>query len=383
MNPALADQARELFASAFGAAPEIMAFAPGRVNLIGEHTDYSGGFVFPAAIQEGICVAAIRSARGSTCLISSSMGPAEPFDAGKVNPGDVSDWGKYAAGMAHMLKKSGSGIPSDIDAVVVSDLPMGSGVSSSAALEMAFGTLWSSAFKTQVSKVDLALMGQAAENIFAGVQTGIMDQLASVLGQKGCALFLDTRSLECRPAPLPESTVMVLCDTLTPRTLAGSKYNERREQIEAAARFLGVPELRDANIEMLEKLQPHDELLWRRAKHVVTENQRCLDFLQALQNDDLKEAGRLINESHASLRDDYEVSSPALDAMADAAQRSPGCIGARMTGAGFGGACIAVVDSGSLEAFVSECETEFSSSFGQSGKLTPCSAGEGARLIGA
>lgn len=378
----LADRARELFASQFGSDPQIMSFAPGRVNIIGEHTDYSGGFVFPAAIEQGICVAASPVPTGPTSLFSAEVGPAETFQTSALDPGEVGGWGAYPAGTAWaMREKIGRHVP-NLRAVVVSSLPMGSGVSSSAALELAFAVIWNALTNSRLTPTELALVGQRAENGFVGVKTGVMDQLASALGEAGKALFIDTRSLECRTVSLPNGVCLVLADTLTPRTLAGSKYNERREQLETARHTLGATSIRDVLVADLPRLEGGDEIPLKRARHVVTENARCLALEKAFAAGDATAAGYLINESHASLRDDYEVSSPALDAMAAACQGSVGCFGARMTGAGFGGACIALVDAALAEKFCSAAAAKYAEAGFGDGKLTICRPGAGAHLIG-
>lgn len=369
-----AEAAKTLFRNRFGTDPQWLTHAPGRVNLIGEHTDYSGGFVFPAAISLGVTVAA-GPTEGACELISDEMGDGAPFALDSLNPEQPPHgWACYPAGVAWAL-----GAKTPIRAAVISDLPTGAGLSSSAALELAFGVLWNEADGLGRSPVELALAGQKAEHKFAYVQCGIMDQAASALGKAGNALFLDTRSLEHHAAPLPADAQIIVCDTGKSRTLAGSAYNERRAQIEEAARIIGVTELRDAEVSDLEKL---DGILLQRARHVVTENLRCRDMVAALVRDDREEIGRLMRESHLSLAYDYEVSCPELDAMAQAAWDQPGCIGARMTGAGFGGACIALVQQDSVEEFCKGIERAYGSVYEElNWRLITCSADDGARLL--
>lgn len=366
----------DAFRARFGEAPEIVAMAPGRINLIGEHTDYNDGYVFPAAIDRGLYVAASRT-DGATELDSVQVGRAAPFDASRVAPGGLDDWGAYAAGMAWVLRDRGE--ISNIRALVHSEVPIGAGISSSAAIELAFGLVFARLAGIDVENKELALLGQRAENEFVGMKCGIMDQMASAMGRDGCAMFLDTRSLDILYAPIPPGLSIVLCDTNTPRALTDSAYNERRSQCETAARILGVAALRDADALMLEERRDEmPEVTYRRARHVVTENARCELFLEALRSHDRERLGELMRASHESLRDDYEVSSPELDAMADAAAPAPGCVGARMTGAGFGGACVALVDRQHVERFCDEVNTAYSRASGRAGDLSVCRAVQGA-----
>ena len=347
-----ADLALQLLDQTYGGSAEpTFAFAPGRINLIGEHTDYNEGFVFPAAISLGITLA-VRPNGTDTCrLVSSTLGEAQPFTV-RAKPGEVTDWAKYAAGMAWVLNaKTG------IDAAVISNLPMASGVSSSAALEMAFGVLWNHLENLNHTNKDLALLAQKCENQFVGVNCGIMDQMASAMGKADHALLIDTRNLEIQYAPLPSQLSLVICDTGKPRALTESAYNERRTTCEQAAQSLGLPSLREATLQQVESLT--DPVQRKRARHVVTENVRCIDFHNALQSQDLAQIGFLMAQSHASLKNDYEVSCVELDVMVESANNSPGCIGTRMTGAGFGGCCIALVKNSELEHFMEQCEQNF------------------------
>lgn len=370
---------QNLFTTRFGGHPTHVAIAPGRVNLIGEHTDYNDGFVFPAAIDRSLIVAA-RAIDGETSSISSAQqGDGVPFSTLNVEPGRVSGWTAYPAGMAWALRELGA--KSQIEAMVDSDIPMGSGVSSSAAVEMAFGVIWRTIDRLEIDAPTLAKRGQVCENQFVGVSSGIMDQMASACGRAAHAMFLDTRTLEIQYAPIPDSLVIVLCDTRTPRTLAGSAYNVRRAQCESACETLGVAKLRDVTIEQVEAARSTmSEIVYRRAKHVVTENNRCVEFKQALEVGDLVRVGELMRGSHESLRDDYEVSCRELDAMAEAAWLAPGCVGARMTGAGFGGACVAIVRRESAEMFVKSTLKSFESRIGRAGDAMVCSVVDGARL---
>lgn len=370
---------KDAFQSHFGEAPQVVTVAPGRINLIGEHTDYNQGFVFPAAIDRCLYVAGSPTS-GDSRLISLQMGEAKPFDAGKVNPGEVEDWAKYAAGMAWVLRDQGA-IP-NVRALVCSDVPIGSGISSSAALELAFGVLYNQMAGLGIESRELAVLGQRDENIFVGVNSGIMDQMASAMGREGKAMFLDTRTLEIVYADMPGDLAIMLCDTKTPRALTSSAYNERRSQCEEAARVLGVPALRDADTEMLERRRKDmSDVAFRRARHVITENERCKAFVEALNSNELDLLGRLMRQSHESLRDDYEVSSRELNLMAEASWNAPGCVGARMTGAGFGGACVALVDRNLLKSFTDSVNLSYEKSSGIIGEIESCRPVSGARVI--
>lgn len=354
------ETAWERFQGEFGREPTWVARAPGRVNLIGEHTDYSQGYVFPATIDREITVYARQSAGPFSRLISLSESEVVEFSTRDIAPGPLKNWGVYPAGMAWAMQAAGLGTMPEVDAIVDSTLPKGSGVSSSAALELAFGALYREMTGQKVTAVRLAQLAQLAENQFVGVACGIMDQMASALGREGHALFIDTRDLSTKVAPMPEDWCLVLCDTQTPRTLAGSAYNERRRECEQAATLCRVSSLRDLTEESLQEFAPKLEgTLFRRARHVTSENARCLQFFQALEADDRGSISALMKSSHLSLRDDYEVSSPALDTMAEAAWQAPGCIGARMTGAGFGGACIAIVEKDHQAEFLKETEAAY------------------------
>ena len=370
------------FRERFGSEPEIVASAPGRVNLIGEHTDYNEGFVFPAAIDRFVTIAARRS-QGGTRLISLDRRGEGTLKANAVAPGQALDrrWWDYPAGMAWAIgERVGRELP-EIEAVVQSSVPLGSGLSSSAAIEMAFGVVWNELGGLGLSGKDLATLGQKCENVYVRVNCGIMDQMASALGRAGHAMFLDTRSLDVQYAKIPEEYSVVVLDTKKPRSLAGSAYNERRRQCEEGAAAMGVKSLRDATAEQLYSSEM-DPVVFRRCRHVLTENRRCVDFKEALEMRDEQAIGDLMRASHESLRDDYEVSCYELDAMALAAWAAPGIVGARMTGAGFGGACVALVRSDSLDRFCADTLSAYDAETGLVGSAEACQVADGARRIG-
>ncbi|MDZ7969177.1 MAG: galactokinase [Nostoc sp. DedSLP03] len=332
------------FQQVFGKPPETEASAPGRVNLLGEHTDYNDGFVLPTAIPQSTTVQLSLSsdACGGQSLRHHhfySENLNEQVSILDINH-SPSGFASYIFGCIEVLQKAGHTIPS-LSVYVKSSVPMGSGLSSSAALEVATLRALRQLLNLTIDDVEIAQFAQQAEIHYAGVQCGIMDQMASSLADTEHILFLDTRTLERRVMPLPENAEILVIDSGVPRTLATSGYNQRRAECEEAARSLGVKALRDiADAEVTKKLP---EPLRRRARHVVTEDNRVLEVLQGVSSERF---GELMNASHASLRDDYEVSVPALDTLVELLQKTPGVFGARLTGAGFGGACVALVVAG-------------------------------------
>jgi galactokinase len=375
-----ASEIRRAFVQRFNSEPEVVAIAPGRINLIGEHTDYNDGFVFPAAIDRVMLVAASLSSDQSR-LYSLQSQEGEPFEAGTVEPNELVGWAKYPAGVAWALRQNG--YPSvNLRAVVSSNIPMGSGVSSSAAMELAFLVLHRHFAGFDADGVALAQLGKFAENRFVGVNSGIMDQLASAMGKKDLAMFIDTRSLGLEYAPVPSELKIVLCDTKKERALTSSAYNERRAQCEEAASKLGVKALRDATLDMLEAARLElGDVVYRRARHVITEDSRAQAFKDALKTSDFAEIGKIMRAGHESLRDDFEVSCRELDIMAAAAWDSPGCVGARMTGGGFGGACVALVEQDKVDAFASTLLERYDRESGLHGEAMACSAADGARIL--
>lgn len=372
-----ADRAASLYREQFGCEPVWISRAPGRVNLIGEHTDYSGGFVFPAAIDRGIWVAAGLSHDGLCHLFSEDEGVAYPFDLPGSSPQNKANgWAQYPAGAAWSL-----GAKTPIRAAVVTTLPLGAGVSSSAAIEMAFAVLWNQIDSLGFTNKDLALLSVKAEREYVGMPCGTMDQLASAMGVEGAALLIDTLDSSIEARRLPGSLMLVVCDTGKRRALVDGEYRARREQVESAAKKLGVTLLRHAPMGAWENPALSDKEA-RRAKHVITENQRCLDFASALESGDEAALGRLMEESHTSLRDDFEVSVAELDAMALSCQEAPGCVGARLTGAGFGGCCVALVRSQQLDAFLSETEAAYKAKVPHcTPRLFACLPSSGAQML--
>jgi galactokinase len=324
----------DAFAERTGRPPEGVWAAPGRVNLIGEHTDYNDGFVLPAAIDRQVVAAAGRRDGGRLRVWSLQEEQPADLELEGIGPGRVEGWAAYPAGVAWALGQAGAEV-GGADLVVDGDVPAGAGLSSSAALECATATALADLFGAGLDRAALAGVARRAENEVVGVPSGVMDQMVSMLGRAGHALFLDTRSLDTEQVPLPLEAAG--------HRLVDGAYADRRAACEAAAATLGVPALRDASLEQVEAAAGAlgDPGL-RRARHVVTENARVLEAVELLRAGELDRLGPLLAASHASLRDDYEVSSPELDTAVEAAVAA-GAVGARMTGAGFGGSAIALV----------------------------------------
>lgn len=324
--------ARE-FEGAFGGMPQAEARAPGRVNLLGEHTDYNEGFVLPVAIPQQTRVSMRRGGGYGFRLHAQELGRAVQFS---IDQPPEEHFASYVYGCLRLLCEEGAEIP-PLDIHVASEVPMGVGLSSSAALEVATLRCLRELLGLTLDDVRIAQLAQQAEIQYAGVRCGIMDQMASSLATTDRALLLDTRSLERRMVPLPPGSEVLVLDSGVSRSLAASGYNQRRAECEEAARLLGVKSLRE--VEHLERIETLPDVPRRRARHVFTENARVL---RAVECADASAFGELMNASHASLRDDYEVSTPALDRLVDLLQHTEGVYGARLTGAGFGGACVAL-----------------------------------------
>ena len=359
--------------------------APGRVNLIGEHTDYNEGFVLPAAIDREIRIAAVATDDRRVDLTRLDTGEYGSFDL-DADRAPEGSWLDYVAGVAWALAEAGFA-PTGVRGVIATNLPVGTGLSSSAALEL--GSAWAllgNAAAT-IDPLELARICQRAENAYVGVQSGLMDQFSSACGVAGAALFLDCRLLSWEPIRLPDDLVVVVIDSGTHRRLGESAYNQRRAQCEAAVAALrtvdgSIRALRDVTPMFLEAhLDLLDADIARRARHVVDENHRVLSAAMALHAEDLATVGRLFAESHASLRDLFEVSSPELDALVDIAVGVDGVIAARMTGAGFGGCTVNLVRPDAVGALTTAVERDYSARTGRTPTVMPVAASQGAGLI--
>ena len=361
--------------------------APGRVNLIGEHTDYNDGFVLPVAIDRYTTVTA--SARADRRLHLSSGGSANTInlDLDALGSGPTGRWSDYIRGVAAVLERQGVTLRG-ANIAITSTVPAGAGLSSSAALEIAAGYALVDLAGHAVDLRLLALSAQQAEHEFAGTRCGIMDQFIACYGREEHAMLLDTRTLEPAWLPLPASIAIVVCNTMTKHALASDGYNERRADCEAGVRALAVrlPRIRALRDVTFADLESNRDALgdrvYRRCRHVVTENARTLSAADALRDGDMARFGVLMGASHASLRDDYDVSTGELDAMVEAAMEAPGAIGARMTGGGFGGCTVNLVEAGAAEAFTRVVARRYETKTGRVPEIYACRPGRGVHMIG-
>jgi galactokinase len=344
-------RAIEGFKAAYGEAPTGEWAAPGRVNLIGEHTDYNEGYVLPFALPHRTVIAAAPGPQGWQ-VWSEETGESVSFDLDQVrSPGGVQGWAAYVAGVVWALRDAGHDVPG-ARLAIASDVPLGAGLSSSAALESSVLTALVELFDLDLPVDDRPPVAQKAENVYAGVPTGIMDQSASIRCRAGHALFLDCRTLEVRHIPFDvqsERLAVLVVDTKAPHRHAGGEYTDRRRACEAAARALGVPALRDVSVSGLDDVLAAlpDDVMRRRVRHVVTEDQRVLDTVALLRSGGIRNIGPLLTASHRSMRDDFEITVPEVDVAVSAALDA-GAYGARMTGGGFGGCVLALVDTAAV-----------------------------------
>lgn len=395
-TPDLAERANQLKASfkeQFGRVPAYIVRAPGRVNLIGEHTDYNEGFVFPAAIDREMLIAADPAITGDRSaseanlhLYSLEYGETDSFSINNIEKTDKM-WSNYLRGVLDVLKKSGHAI-APFDAVLTGNVPQGAGLSSSAAFEVAVATLMNSLCNLKLTGKEIALLSQKAENQFIGVNCGIMDQFISALGEDDSALLIDCRSLEYRAVKLnleKQGVSIVITNSAVRRGLVDSEYNTRRKQCEDGVSLLSgllhrhLNSLRDVG---LQEFQQHEKnlppVVAARCRHVISENERVLSAVKALEEGNLKLFGKLMNQSHTSLRDDYQVSIPQLDYLVDLMQHFPGVLGARMTGAGFGGCMVALVENHAIDGLVKDMLPKYEKQFGLEAQVYVCRSVAGA-----
>jgi len=368
------------FEALFGEPPTFLVRAPGRVNLIGEHTDYNDGFVLPMAIDRAVWIALRPRDDRRVALHSLNFDDATTLELDNLRHED-GGWREYVKGVAHILREDGHTLRG-WEGVLAGDVPIGAGLSSSAAVEMATARAFAAAGSLAWDAAHMARVGQRAENEWVGMNCGIMDQMISAAGRRDHALLIDCRTLETRPAPLPPGTAVIVLDTATRRGLVDSAYNERRAQCEAAARFFGVPALRDVDLATFEaRAEELDPVTRCRARHVITENERTLAAAEAMRRGDAGEMGRLMNASHVSMRDDFEISRAEMDVMVDLAQAQPACFGARMTGGGFGGAAVALVRAAEAEAFAAAVAADYQAATGLTPQVYICAATDGATVV--
>ena len=364
----------------------ILVQAPGRVNLIGEHTDYNEGFVFPAAIQFQTQIAIAKRSDRQLIVTSQNYAERVEFDLDRLPRSPRGHWSDYVAGVAGLLAGKLGGLPG-ANLLLHGDVPQGAGLSSSASLEVAVCKAFLELTGKSLEGVAIALLSQQAENEFVGARCGIMDQFISVHGKRNHALRLDCRTLEYRLLPIPPNVRLVICNTMVRHSLAAGEYNERRAECEAGAKFFaervpGVKTLRDVTLEDFEKYaRQMPEVIQKRCHHILTENLRVLQAAEALQAGDLTLFGRLMGSSHVSLRDDFEVSCEELDLMVELAGKNTGVIGARMTGGGFGGCTINLVEENQVEAFKENVASGYEKATGRAPEVYISSAADGAGRI--
>ncbi len=382
----------ESFEEMFGAGGDIRTyFAPGRVNLIGEHTDYNGGHVFPCALTLGTYAAARRRQDDRILLYSMNVDRSGIYEGSldRLNYDEKTLWANYPLGVVWAFGEKGHPISGGFEMLFYGDIPNGSGLSSSASLQVVTGVALRDLFNLEeVTMVEIALIGQYAENYFNGVRCGIMDQFASAMGKKDYAIFLNCSDLSYLYAPirLEDAKIVIACSNKQ-HSLGDSKYNERRAECEEALRELqtrlDIRSLGDLTEEEFEENKDliKSEVCRRRARHAVYENQRTIQAVQVLQNGDIAEFGRLMNESHISLRDDYEVTGRELDTLVEAAWEQDGVIGSRMTGAGFGGCTVSIVKNDCVVDFIENVGAIYRDKIGYAADFYAVEVGDGGRIL--
>jgi len=358
----------QVFQEEFGSDPVFITHSPGRVNIIGEHTDYNDGFVLPMAINYATWVA-LRPRQDNRVVVTAlDKNEKLDFDLENFSIG-TGGWKEYVTGVAWALQEGGHKLKG-WEGVFAGDVPIGAGLSSSAALELALARAFALVSDLDWDPVQMALFCQKAENQWVGINSGIMDQMISACGKEKFALMIDCRNLKTIHVPLPKNTRIVILDTATRRGLVDSAYNERRAQCDAVACHFDVKALRDITQDQLEERAGIlDLLLYQRAQHIISENKRVLDAVKALKKGDAKGLGLLMNESHASMRDDFEISREEMDQMVAIAQAQPSCYGARMTGGGFGGCAVALVAADQVESFQKAVVREYQEKTGLIAKV--------------
>jgi len=381
-----------IYQEKFGSAPTQIARAPGRVNLLGEHVDYNDGFVLPAAIDRATYVAFSPTDAPHSSLWAADLDQQASFSletlSSKTQPdgAPLPEWALYSAGVMNVLQEEGLATP-NINAVFSSNVPQGSGLSSSASIEMAFAIVWQTLGGWTLPPMKRALLGQKAENKYVGVNCGIMDQFASACGVENKLLLLDCRSLEWKPLSLPQNVSIVIADTTVRRKLTSGEYNKRRDACEEAVRLLkadlpNIQSLRDVKVEEFNQLASKlPEVVEKRARHVVEEIGRSNQAEALLEAGDVQNFGNLMDECHDSLRDLYEVSCPELNVMVNVAQTLDGCYGARLTGAGFGGCTVNLVNVAKVEEFTAQLSAGYEANTGLHPEIYICQAASGASLV--
>ncbi|MEQ5236692.1 galactokinase [Proteus terrae subsp. cibarius] len=378
---ALINNVTRSFSSIFGYAPTHFIQAPGRVNLIGEHTDYNDGFVLPCAINYQMVVAAAKREDNIIRVIAVDyQNEVDEFNLDnsiEFLPNKM--WANYVRGVIHFLQKDNYSFHG-MDIAISGNVPQGAGLSSSAALEVAIGQTLKTLYQLPISQKEIALNGQKAENQFVGCNCGIMDQLISACGEENHALLIDCRSLETSAVTMPENMVVMIINTNKKRGLVDSEYNTRRQQCEEAAHILNVTALRDASLEdLVAKKALMSDVVYRRARHVITENSRTLDAAEALLRGDLTTLSQLMMQSHHSMRDDFEITVKEVDSLVEIVKSVIGDRGGvRMTGGGFGGCVVALVTPDLVDKVVDSVKAQYEAKTGLKETIYVCSASQGA-----
>lgn len=376
------EEAVRRYRKRFEKDPRSAAIAPGRVEVLGNHTDYNGGYVLSAAIERTTAMVGDKTGSDEIALLAASFNEEASLSAGDLDSGSNYDWANYVLGVADQLEKAGVSV-SGFQAVIASDVPVGSGLSSSAALEVSAAYLLQQLFPYEMDKMEVAKLCQRAENDFVGVSSGLMDQFSSVFGEKDSLLFLDCLTYEHATVPLHRSDVeLVIVNSMTKHELTGGDYNTRRAECMAAAAHFGKKLLREvplAEFEARKNELPENQR--KRAEHVLAEDERVLAGRAAAARGDLAELGRLMAASHASSRDLFQNSTPELDFLVDTALGLPGCYGARLTGGGWGGATVNLVDAAQAESFSRQIAGRYREKTGIEPEVFVTRFGEGARVV--
>ena len=377
---------RRRFRQLFDTEAAVVVRAPGRVNLIGEHTDYNDGYVLPVAIDRSVLLAASPRPDRRVIVHALDFDQRAEFFLDDITRDTEHPWSNYQRGVAWVLQSEEFTLPG-LNVALISDVPIGAGLSSSAAVEVAAAYAWRVLGKLELDLVRLALLCQRAENEFVGMSCGIMDQFISALGQRDSALLIDCRRLDYELVPIPARTAIIVADTRVRRELVASEYNARRRECEEGVRLLqrylpGITALRDVSPAQFAGHQDRlPDIVRRRCRHVVHENDRVLRAVAALRAGDVGTFGQLMNESHTSLRDDYQVSCPELDALVEAAWRVEGVYGSRMTGAGFGGCTVSLVDESVVGAFRERVAAAYQAATGTAPEIYVCRAEAGVEAV--
>ena len=377
---------QQKFTEHYGYNAEQTVFAPGRVNIIGEHTDYNDGFVMPCAINYGMAVSFAKRNDSIWRVYAIDINEQDEFDLSQDFTQSEHKWANYVRGVVKYVQEQCPDFKQGADLVMTSDVPMSSGLSSSAALEISIGKTCQVLDNLPLSLAQIALIGQKAENKFVGANCGNMDQLTSALGQKDHLIMIDCRSLDIAPTPVPQGYSIAIINSNVKHDLVTGEYNSRRQECEQAAKFFGVKALRDVTPEQFHarenELKAESELAYKRAKHVVYEDQRVLDAVVALKANDMVKLGQLMGESHDSMRDDFEITIPEIDYLVELAQVAIGKNGgARMTGGGFGGCIVCLVPNEKVEALRQLIADNYEKQTGIKETFYLCTASDGVRVV--